>query len=166
MHTPRTQGNTLIETIIYVAIFTMLSLAVINSYTTILSSFSVTHINRVLLESGFTAMERMSREIRQATAVDVSVSNTTLLGVNTKSATGVVSGLKFILEDGHLNLYRESTLIGNLIAGGVRVSDLMFREIITPEGRAIKIEMTLTSEAGSILRSENFYTTVIVRADY
>ena len=58
------KGYSLVEILVYLAIFTALSVLVINSFILALASFSASRTNRDLLEGGATAMERMSREIK------------------------------------------------------------------------------------------------------
>lgn len=158
------KGYSLVEMIIYLAIFTAISILVINSFITILSSFNTTHINRKLLESGIVSMERISRSIRGAESATVNSSTDIVLN-NIDDATSSFN-LRVVGENGQLNLYKNNSLEGNILTPGVSLSSLIFRQITTPESQAIKIEMTIEYTSGHQTKSVNFYNTVILRKSY
>jgi len=159
-------GYSIIEIIVYLAIFTALSILVINSFILILSSFNTTNINRKLLESGVVSMERMSREIRKAQgAILNGPSDVLLIGVG---GFGNPSRTRFVNENGELNLYKNNNLEkeGNLLGQNISLTSLVFRYITTVESKAIKIEMTLQYSLGNNNKSENFYNTIVLRGGY
>ncbi|MFA7315587.1 MAG: hypothetical protein WC059_02175 [Candidatus Paceibacterota bacterium] len=170
MRTKQTGGYSVIEILIYVALFATLSIAVINSYTVVLASFGATRVNRELLEAGSTIMERMSREVRQATSVDVTSSvlgsSLGVLQLNTTDTAGYVTTSKFIIENGLLNMYTGGSLVGSLSGAHVSITNLIFRKITTTEGEAIKIELTIQNSTSKTLRTENFYNTIVLRGTY
>lgn len=154
------KGYSIVEIVIYLAIFAAVSILVVNSFITILSSFHTTSVNRKLLESGTVSMERMSREVRQATSINASsTSDSLVLDVS----GGTVS---FKKEDGNLNFYSGNVLQGNLLDDSVSLTGLTFRNITTTESQAVKIEMTVEYREGTIVKSENFYDTIILRGSY
>jgi len=165
-------GYSLVEILVYLAIFVSVSILVINSFIIILNSFNITRVNRELLEGGSTAMERMSREIRQAVDVDISGStlgsNPGVLLVDQIGLGGSGSNFtaKFMVSNGGLILYKDGTLVDNLVGQNVSVTNLIFRRIVTTSGEAVKIEMTLQDTRGSLTKSANFYDTVIMRSEY
>ncbi len=163
-------GYSIVEILVYLAIFTSISILVINSFIIILGSFSTTRANRDLLESGSTAIERISREIRQAKSVDIVSStlgtNPGVLQLNSSDTSGVSEVIKFSITNGALNIYKDGTLIGNLLGQNVSVSSLIFRRITTTNGEAVKIELTLEDTIGNITKLENFYDTIILRGSY
>jgi len=163
-------GFSLIETIIYLAIFTVMSVLVINSFITILSSFNKTNIDRRMLESGSAVMEKMSREIRQAKNVDIA--NSTLgstpgvLQLNSTDDDGNPVIIKFIVENQSFNLYRNGVLVGNLLNKNISITNLIFRRVSTTNSEAVKIEMILQYSDGRDVRTENFYNTIVLRGGY
>lgn len=164
------KGFSIVEIIIYLAIFTTLSVLVINSFMTILSSFNTTNVNRRLLESGSFIMERMSREIRQAKNIDMANSilgsSPGILQLNSTDPAGAVMIIKFVRLNQLLYLYKDGNSIGNLTDNDTRITNLVFRRIVTTEGEAVKIEMTLEYTSGRITKSENFYNTIVLRGGY
>ncbi len=159
-------GFSLIEIIIYLSIFTMLSVLVINSFITVMRSFSTTRENISLLEAGINSMERISREIRQSNVVDLTSSNLSLN--NTDDATS----RRFTKEGDLFNLYECNnigscnTLSGNLLGPNILLENLVFRRIETTESEAIKIEMSLRDARSKTDKVENFYNTIILRGGY
>ncbi|HCY26101.1 TPA: hypothetical protein DIC38_00220 [Candidatus Nomurabacteria bacterium] len=151
-------GYSMIETIIYLAIFTFISIFVINSFIIIMSSFWVTHSNRNILESGITSLERITREIREAESA--------IINENEIILTNDEDTVSFELEDGLINMYENSILIGNLTNPNMIVSDLSFASISTTESQGVKIQMTISNNNTNNPRSEIFNNTIILRGSY
>ena len=59
------------EMMIYIAIFSTISVLVINAFIVIISTFNQTRTTNDLFESGSIVMEKLSRQIRQATNIDL-----------------------------------------------------------------------------------------------
>ncbi len=164
------RGYSIIEIIIYIAIFIAVSIAVINSFVVVMNSFVSARTNQDLLTSGNDALERVSREIRQATSVDVA--NSTLgsspgiLQMNSVDSGGTARISKIAYVSGALDIYNNGVLIGNLVGQNVLVTNLVFRRISTTNGEAVKVELTLQDQRAPYYKSENFYDTVILRGKY
>ena len=163
-------GFSIVEIIVYLAIFTSISILVINSFIIILSSFNTTNTNRKLLESGSIIMERVSREIRQAKSIDIANSslNTSpgVLQLNSVNSEGDTKIIKLIVEGQNFNLYQNGDLTGNLLSQNISMDSLIFGRIATTNGEAVKIEMALQFSDGSNPKTENFYNTIILRGGY
>jgi Tfp pilus assembly protein FimT len=158
MRTQGKNGYSLVEILVYLAIFTALSILVINSFMSVLSTFSVTNMNRKILESGSTSMDRITREIRQAKLADVGTAGTLVLTGDTTT--------KIAKENGSLNFYKNNVLQGNLLGQKLSVTNLSFSQITTAKSMAVKIIMTLQYSDGKNIKSENFYDTIILRGGY
>ncbi len=166
----KSKGYSLIEAIVYLAIFGTLSVLVINSFIVVLNSFNRSRINSNLAESGASAIERMSREIRQAKNIDTtnSVLNSSFgtLQLNSTDSSNVAKIEKFNVSNGDLNLYENDVLIGNLLGQKVDITSFIVRRITTVEGEAVKIEMTLQNTGSTTITTVNFYNTIILRGSY
>lgn len=165
-----TKGYSVIEIVVYLAIFSALSITIINSFIVVSSSMMTTRTNRDLLESGSSSMERISREIRQAKSVDIANStfgtNPGVLQLNSTDNSGTAKIIKFTTSSGVLNLYENGVLSGSIIGSNISTTNLIFRRIVTIKGEAIKIEMTLQDKRSKTQRLEKFYNTVILRGGY
>lgn len=170
MNIQKKNGYSIVEILVYLAIFTTMSIMVINYFIVVLGSFHTTRANRDLLESGATSIERIAREVRQADSVDIV--NSTLssspgaLQLNSTDSSGNPMIIKFSVTNGALNLYEDGSLIGNLLSENISVTTLVFRRIVTANGEAVKIELTLQSTDSDNSQSENFYNTIILRGGY
>ena len=170
MYKQRNKGYSLIEMIVYLAIFTSVSVLVINSFIIVLGSFSATRTNRDLLESGAVVVERIAREIRQAESVDVA--NSTLgsspgaLQLNSNNSGGTPVIIEFRIVNGALNLYEDDILVRNLLGQNISVTSLIFRRISTTNGEGVKIELTLQDSISKNLQTASFYNTIILRGGY
>ncbi len=170
MNIQKNKGYSIAEIIIYLAIFTAISIAVINSFIVIVGSFNTTRTYRDLLESGSVSMERISREIRQAQSVNLANStfgsNPGVLELNTTDASGNVITISFHISNNALNIYQNGVLVGNLLGQNISANSLIFRHIVTTNGEAIKVELTLQDTNSKTNQSANFYDTIILRGSY
>ncbi len=167
------KGYTIAETIVYIALFIMLSFAVMNSLMTIIKLAVEIRSNRDFLDSGYTGMERITREIRNAVSVDVpnSVFNTTpspcvlqcVLQLNTKDAAGATKIVKFSVVNNKLELYENGTLSGDLTGRNTSVTNLTFWQLGT---KAIRVALTIQDTRNTKHPSQSFYDTVVLRGAY
>lgn len=167
----KNRGYSIIEILVYLAIFTALSIVVINSFMVILFSFNTTNMNRALLESGTIAMERMSREIRQAESIEIGESSFVISpGVLQLKSTDIENGdpaiVRFETVNQALHLYKDDNDMGNLLDQNISITNLIFRRISSTNSEAVKIEMTLLYDRGQMTKSANFYNTIVLRGGY
>ncbi|MFA6520178.1 MAG: hypothetical protein WCT44_01070 [Candidatus Paceibacterota bacterium] len=148
------QGVALLELLFYIALFTMLSLVVINAMITMARSFKETATQAELIQSG-SIMERISREIRQASSI-TSISATDLK----------LNAVEFKLSGSDLQLFENNIFIGNLNTPNIAITGLVFTEITTAQGKAIKIFLSLKSNNDISARIVDFYDTVVLRESY
>lgn len=158
-------GMTVVETLVYIAILAFLFFMVVETLTTIARTYRATAVTRSLSSSGMTALDRISRDIRNATSVDQvrSVLNGNpgkLVLINGATTT------EFYVEDGLISIRENGVSKGSLTLGSATTTNLIFRLITTPKSSAVKIEMSLQSGEDASLRVANFYNTVVLRNSY
>lgn len=158
----------IVEILIYAAIFTMVSILVINSFITVSATFLTIKTNRDLMHSGLNVTERMSREVHRANSIDLINSNLEngVLYLNSldESLNPVVVG--FVYENSVLNFYRDGVIVGNLLSDSVVLDGLVFRRIDTTKGEAVKIEMNIRDTKSKRNKTVNFYDTFILKGSY
>lgn len=157
------KGVSIVETIIYLAIFSAMSIVVINSFIVIISSLSAIRINHNLLTSGSMSMERISREIRQSKSIDLVNTTSSSLQLNSTDGSGSDMVIKFVKEGNALNIYKNGVIIGNLLSSNVILDSLSFDRISTTNSEGVKIKMTIEQTLGKRNKISNFYNTVILR---
>ncbi len=157
------RGFSLIEILIYIAIFSFLSIVVINSLIVMMKSFAETAVQADFVQTS-QALERMSREIRQAKSIAaISTSDLTL---NSTDSSGVAKTVEFKLSSQNLQLLENTVLTGNLNAPNIQITALVFTQITTAKGKAIKIQMSAKDTKDRLSRTENFYDTIGLRGSY
>jgi hypothetical protein len=156
-------GATLIETLFYILIFTVLSIILINAILYMTRAFKETTIITSLMHSS-DVMERMSREIKQADSI-ATVSSTSIK-INTTDSAGNPKTITFSQSGSNIALYENDILVGNLNPDTLVVSALDFTSITTAAGTAIKFSFTVSSTKDSLGRTYDFYNTVALRGAY
>ncbi len=164
------KGFQLVEMIIYIALLVVITMAVVNTTTLILRSYQSVTASRNIQIGGMTALDRMTREIRNATSVDSAQSTLTTspgqLTINSTDDAGTAETLQFFVSNSLLRVKENGVDSGPLLPSSVTVTNLIFRLIDSGQSNAVKIEMTLQSGSGSALKSSNFYATVVLRGSY
>lgn len=159
----RNGGYAILELLFYIALFSVLSFVIINAMIAMSKSFKETVVQVELMQS-VNILERISREIRGAYGINtISVNN---LVLNTKDEADVDKTVQFLVSGSNLQLLENGVLIGNLNTPKLQVTSLSFSEIITTQGKAIKVFLTVRSVNDTTGRTENFYNTVVLRGDY
>lgn len=157
------KGFSLIETIVYVTIFSILLASVSYSTMILLSSYQKTKVVRRIENSAIASMDRMEKDIRNSTSVDTA--NSTF---NTSSGSlSLISGsttTKYYLLNNQIYISENGSVLGPITFSNVRVSSLIFNFISTSTSEAIKIEMTITGDSSTPIK--NFYNTAVLRGSY
>ena len=163
-----TKGFTLVEMIIYVALFAVLSILAVNATIVVMKSFYTLRITQAVSMSATTALERMSREIRNAYDVDLIESTTGTspgrLTLRTKDTAGANTTIEFYVNaSGQPGMKIGGVDKGSLVAKTVTINSLIFRSITTANSKAIKIEMILSDSRSNPAKLVKFYDTIVLR---
>ena len=159
-------GYTLVEMIVYVAVISLISLVIVN--TTLSFSRSYRHLQalRIVDDSGSGAMERMTRDIRAASTIDVA--NSTLgssPGVLTVIATAnsISTTTKFYLQNNIAKADVNGSYFGPLTLSTATTTSLVFTKLDSPISHAIKIDMTVVATVGGVTKTKNYHSTIILK---
>lgn len=161
------RGFSLVEMIIYIAFFAVLSTLAMQATLAAMRSFYTLRLTQNINQSATTALERMSREVRNAHDID-DVQSTFgaspgRLTLNTEDALGANTTIEFSVSNGQVRIKEGGVDKGSLLAKNTTVTNLIFRKITTLNSRAIKIEMTLRDVRGAEAREVKFYDTIVLR---
>ncbi len=157
------KGFSLVEMIFYIALFTIITIVVVNALISMTKSFRETSIQADLVGSS-SVMERITREVRQAYNISsISTSDATL---QTTDESDNNKTIRFLLSGTNVQIFENDVLIGNLNSPSIRVTSLSFTQITTSHSKAIKISMSVISNKDASNRVENFYDTVVLRGSY
>ena len=158
-------GMTIVETVIYVSIIGFLFFIVTETLTTISRTYRATTVVRGLNSSGIVSLDRISREIRNASSVNQTES---ILNINPGKLV-LINGAtttEFYLDQGVVNVRENGVLKGPITLGSSSTTNLVFKLVMTQKSSAVKIEMTLESGTSTNFRKANFYNTVVLRNSY
>src|SRR3989344_3740780 len=125
----KNRGYSLIEIIIYIGIFAMISIVVVNSFINSISASKTAFAKRNLLETGNSAMERMTREIRLADTISdansVFDTGSGILEISSIPPAGGTRVIKFKIDSGVVNIYEGGTLYGSVSGSQAVVNTLI-----------------------------------------
>lgn len=165
-----TKGLTLIETVVYIAIVSVLTTSAITSLLLLNKSLGEFTASRAIDNTAQVVMEKIVREVRFANSVNISESvlgiNPGILILNTTTVADVPLVVEFSILTGTLELKRDGVLVGPLTRQNVTIDELIFDFITTPHSEAIKISLVLSSTRGIISLEKTFNTTTILRGSY
>ncbi len=156
-------GFSLIEVIFYISIFIVLSIVVINALIIMTKAFRENIIQSDVVRSA-SIMERIEREIKQATSV-ASVSPT-VLRLNTTDEAGAAKIVQFSGSGTDLVLSENDVTTGNLNLPHINVQNLSFIQITTANSRAVKVYFEVSSDRDTQSRVTKFYNTAVLRGSY
>ena len=159
-------GFSLVESIIYLAIFVMLSTLLIDSLLLMSRTYNVTRVNRDLLDSVNVPLERMTRDIRGATAVVVGNSTFATSPGKLTIRNADSSTESFALVSNAIQFTDTTGTTNNLTGSQIVVDSLVFRNISTAQGSAVKIEITEHSLRSPNAQALSVSDTVALRGSY
>lgn len=162
------RGFTLLEVLVYLVIFAVVSLVLINGIIISMKSFAATRENRIFARTGADVMERVAREIRSATSIEplntTFDSNPGALGVHVIDSDDNDVLVEFEIVDDELQLSYDGVSVGILTNDEIDVSSFVVRELTAEQGVGVKIEITLQSVSTG--REESFATSVSLRGSW
>lgn len=159
-------GFSLIETIFYVSILTILLLVITESFVSIAVSYRRLKISGNIEVSAAVSLERMMREIRAADSIDAASildASPGKLVLNSTPGGGGTQQIEFSMQSGKLSLVANGVVVGPLTNAGVAVDKVIFRKINNGKAGGVKIEMELSGGSGKIYKSLPFFTSAIIR---
>ncbi|NQV88179.1 MAG: prepilin-type N-terminal cleavage/methylation domain-containing protein [Parcubacteria group bacterium] len=163
-------GFTLIEMLAYIAVLSIILVLIVTSLSSLITSENRVNIEKNIETSASTALERMTRDIRDAKSIDTAGStfgsNSSVLSLNTTDVGGNPKTEAFYLDNNILKISENGTETGALTFSSSRVTKLVFKSLDSGNSSAIQIKITIESGIGQYLKSETFYSTVILRGSY
>jgi len=165
------KGTGLIEIIIYAAILTVISAFVVNSIVIINKALTRVRLERRIIINADQAAQKLVREIRQAS--DINVSSTFNVSPGNLSLRTYVSTISSLLTDADIYLdsgrlvYKKGSASPIFLTdSNVNVTRLFFSQITASSSKAIKFELGLSASTPRTTASSTFYGTAILRGSY
>lgn len=156
-------GYSLVEMVIYLAILSVVSLIVINTILSFSQSYGNLRALRLLDHSASSALERMTRDIRSATSVDTANSALGVSpGVLTLLTSASATTTKFYVLNNILQVDVNNASSGPLTVSKSSITNLTFTKLSNGTTTAVKIDMTVSATDGTVSKSKNYHSTVVV----
>ncbi len=160
-------GFSLIETIIYIALFVGLSALLIDSLILMSKAYTESRASREVLSSAEVSIERIEREVQGATSVDGTFSvfdapngALSLKGVDT---SGVADTVVFSLSNGEIMVSKNGGAATPITDPHVSVDSLVFRDIVAGSAQAVRVEATFRSLRSATGKTLTLADTALVR---
>lgn len=163
---------TLIESIIYISVFAMISIALVQVIISINKAYTAIKSTQALEMSASDSMNRFSRDIRNATNIIVGSGSSFgvspgKLAINSKDGLGNIHTIEYYLDSSNmLQVKEDGFLVGKLTSSSTPVSSLIFKQINTGNSSAIKIDMALQVFKDKATTTESFHSVYILRGSY
>jgi len=163
-------GFTLIEVVLYVALFSTMSVMSMNMLFQAIQSFNALRIARDINDSSVGIIERLTRDVRSAAFIDLANSTFDIhpgrLTLNTVSASGTPLTVEYYVNGSTLHLKEDGVDKGSLMSAKTSIDALVFRYVDVGTTVGVKIELHLSSARGGVDAVDHFYDTVILRGSY
>ncbi len=170
------RGFSILESLVYVAILSVMLIAVINAMQLLASSYRGIKSLRSVEVAAINSMDRIIRETRSATSVNtaqttfnvnLAQSTSTAFTLNGLDASSTAVTIQFYVSGSRLMLKENGITLGPLTPGNVAVTSLVFRSYSTTTSSAVKVEMIIdTASSSGVTTSKNFYGTAVLRGSY
>ena len=155
------QGYSLLEAVIYIAILSVVAVIVVESVFSLYRAYGRSRVDRRINLNGDYAIERIIREIREATSTDPASSSFGIspgilaAGGKTFSLAGANGPLQVAEQNGSVEA----------ITSDVDVMSLYFyrQTSATAPSEIIKVEIILSAGEGSFTKTRSFYGRAVLR---
>lgn len=159
-------GFSLIEMLIYIAIMSLLLVIIANMLNSMIRTERIADSSKAVENAAVFGLERIVREVRDASLVsasstlDVTPGVLSLSGVDT---SGSAKAVEFSLNQGVLHIKENGVDKGALTESRAKVTSLIFSLINSSSSKSVKTKMTVESGTSTNYRKETFYSTTILR---
>ena len=164
------KGFSLIEVLLYVGLFTMLSVMSMSALFQTIKAFNDLRISRDINDSSVRVMERLTRDIKSATAVDIANSTFSSspgrLTLSTVNASGTLMTVEYYVTGSSIHIKENGVDKGSLMSSKTTVNAVVFYYINTGATLGIKIDLHLSSSRGVVSAIDHFYDTIELRGTY
>jgi hypothetical protein len=166
----RAYGFSLLEIVVYVSLFTVISGITLTGLVQTAKSFNGLRSARDIDSTAVQVLGRLSRDIKSADLVDFTQSdfstNPGKLTLLTVTASGTPMKVSYDVRNGQLYVAENNIDKGALSGGDVNIDGLFFTYVNATQSRGIRIILQMSSKRDSMHTVENFYSTAVMRGSY
>jgi type II secretory pathway pseudopilin PulG len=161
------RGYSITELLVYIAILTFLLLIISNILISISKTQKVLAASRRVEVSGISIAERVSREIRAASSINIV---TSVLGTHPgrlvldgDDELGNTRTVEFYESNGKVYIMENGVDLGPLSVEGANVTSLVFRRFTGINSEGVRLELSIESGESASYKNMNFYSTAVIR---
>ncbi len=158
-------GFTLIEVLVYLAIFIMVTTASVYLLLSLDEVVDRYRVNTLLYRSGSGALEHMVVELRRADQFNAAGSVTNDSATGTLAILDGATSTVFAKSSDELLLSINSVNYGNIVDDSVEVDGFTVYQYSTAIGTLIRVKLELTATVGSSSKSTTLYGGAVIRGD-
>lgn len=164
-HTAR--GFTLIEILVYLAVFVLIATALVVTFLSFNTTFVRNQTERALTQEARLALDTISLSIRDAGMLNTaqSILNTSPGVLELKSGATTTRFYKSS-SSGALVYAINGSEVGPLTSDAVTVKRLTFHHFVGSTTDLVRVELTLHAENKAASSTRTFYTSAIMRGTY
>ena len=162
------RGFTLIEMVVYIAIIAVVFALVLTGMISLYRASTTARESREQNLAATIALERMSREIRDAKSILVASStfSTTPGKLVIKTDNASTTGGYYTFNLATSSVFITANAASSTLTGSeARVTELRFWRIVATNSEAVRIKMSVTNKA-STTDVRTFYDTIVLRESY
>lgn len=159
------RGFSLVEILVYIALFILLASAAVASLLNFSDSFKAYRAEKVLTEQVRGAYERMLADVRNATALD-QAGSTFDTSPSTVSLQYEAVERVYTLTSGAITVSENGGTAVPITGDGITVSAFTVRQYDMVATTLIRIELTATATVGDTTVTETYYSSSVLRGSY
>jgi hypothetical protein len=168
---PTKYGFSLVEVVAYVGLFSVFSVLALNAIVDVMHAFGGLRVSRDINDSAVKAIERMTRDIKNAREIDFLQSTFGVhpgaLSLTVMSASGTPMTVRYAIgADQKLHIFENGTDRGSILIARTVVDGLVFRLVNTGSTLGVKTELHLSSTRAGATATEHFNNTSMLRGSY
>jgi type II secretory pathway pseudopilin PulG len=165
------RGFTFVELLIYIGFLSMFLTVMINCVVLFTRSWSTIRASRNLNTAAVSLLERMTRDIRNATAINTGSSTfgvaTSTLSITTKDDAGNFVATSYRLNSSTNKItISQNGVEGPLTPSTVTVNSFTLYRFTTAQSDGVRIIVSLTGTDHGKTATQTFYTTALLRGQY
>ncbi len=167
----RQSGITILETLIYAIILTVLVGIVVQALISLINLHRTTSASRLVESSTVVSMERIIREIKGAKSVDISNSvfdsNPGILVLNGIDENDANYSLTFALQNGVLQMTKNpGGEVFNLTPSSVNALTATFNHVVNSNSEGVRVFIQIENISGPKIESFSLKSFAILRGSY
>lgn len=159
------RGFSLVEVLVYIAVLVLVSVAGVLTYLSLDTMLVRNATERTVSHAAQVALERISREIRSATAVNTTLST---LGTSPGELTLTTGGAttNFAVVGDSLILTVDGSEVGPLTGNSVVVEEFTAHLYVGTTTDLVRVSLTLSAETKAASTTRTYYTSAVLRGSY